>query len=170
MPLSKAEVEERAFDGNEPLFRRFSPKELNSRGEVVPSSLNSMSWSKELNGAPSVLRGAFADAGDALSSDCAGGRDVSSYLAFQIVVADLPTSLAAGGDASFDFFPVHQPLETCGAHSVVASCTAGDAKRMFCAPPKLVRNAFRVKLATRFRPSTQVDTSSESPIDHSVSS
>jgi hypothetical protein len=153
LPLRADEVDAGLqFESSELLYRRVSKNGVNSLGELLPSELNTFSFDKDLDSAPSVLRSAFSKPVDALALDCANGKDVSDWRVFWIAVADLPTPLAAPDGRSFEFYPVHRPLPQCGAHSVIASCTAGDTARTYKAPPRSVRNDLRTKLAVRLKP------------------
>jgi hypothetical protein len=152
LPLLESEVDiSIEFAPEEPLFRRVSANELTD-GEIDPSSLNSVSFNKEISGAPSVLRGKFASPSDVLHVDCAGGKDVSSHLVYFILVRDVPDIIHSDDGKSFAFYPLHLPVANCGAHSVIASCLAGDKARVYAKPSRPVRNALRAKLATRLQP------------------
>ena len=151
MPLKRSEVEPRAFTDGELLYRRVAFRDLNSEGELDPSSLNSMSFGDEIDGAPSVLRSAFAVAEDALAAGCANSKDVTQHVVYELAVVDLPAALSKGGSPRIRLLPMHHPLELCGAHSVIAACKAGDEHRIYVVPSKAVRNDLRVKLATKMK-------------------
>jgi hypothetical protein len=152
LPLTNREVDvQLAFEGTELLYRRASPGEINSAGELDPSQLESISFSKYVEGAPSVLRGAFAVAADAIAPECAGGKNVSDCSVFEIEVRELPVALKSGDGREFNFFPTHHPLADCGAHSVISCHLAGDADKRYVVPTRPVRNALRSKLATKMR-------------------
>lgn len=147
-PLTDSQVDKaQPFEASELLYRRVYPSEVNSVGELDPSSLSSISFSKDIKGSPSVLRSAFATPDDAIASECADGKDVSACSVFYIEVGRLPGPLAAGDGKNISFHPVHHPLPTCGAHSVIASYNSGDANREYVMPSRVVRNALRAKLA-----------------------
>ena len=152
MPLLESEVDISVeFRPEEPLYRRILASEL-TNGEIGPNSLNSVSFDKNVSGAPSVLRGAFARPIDALHSDCAGGKNVSNHLVFFILVRDLPSPIQTPEGNAFEFYPLHKPLPTCGAHSVIASCSAGDPARAYAKPSRPARNDLRAKLAVLLQP------------------
>ncbi len=91
MPRSDSEVDVNTpFAASELLFRRAFPSEINSKGELVPTQLESFSFSREVEGAPSFLRGAYAEPKDVVHQDCAGRSDVSSCSVFQLMVSELP--------------------------------------------------------------------------------
>lgn len=151
MPLLENEVDISVeFAPEEPLYRRALASELVD-GELVVSSLESVSFGKEVSGAPSVLRGRFAKPIDALHADCAGGKDVSRHLVYFILVRDLPDVIQTPEGNAFEFYPLHKPEPTCGAHSVIASCLAGDPTRVYAKPSRTVRNDLRAKLAVRLQ-------------------
>ena len=153
MPLRRDEVDtERPFEPAELLYRRVSPDGVNGNGEFLPSELNTISFNNEIDSAPSVLRSQFSEPKDVIATECADGNDVSSWRIFAVAVGDLPSSLVSGDSRSFDIFPVHRPLEFCGAHSVIASCPSSDPTRTYFPPPRSVKNALRAKLATLLRP------------------
>jgi hypothetical protein len=153
--LPETEVDPNSeFSPDELLYRRVCASELTG-GELVPSSLNSISFSNVLTGAPSVLRSRFCVPSDVLHPDCAGGRNLADWLIYFIAVDDLPTPLIAGDGREFSFFPKHMPEPRCGAHSVVACCLAGDEARVYVQPSRKVLNDLRAKLATRLLPITQ---------------
>jgi len=155
LPLRENEVDaSEPFTREELLYRRVSPSEV-AAGEVVPSSFNSVSFQKDLDGAPSVNRSRFSGPYDVIHTDCAGGRDVSSFLVYFIEVASLPGPLQSDTGQMFAFYPHHRPLPTCGAHSVIGSCLTGQPGE-YSRPPRPIRNAFRVQLAMRLLPISQV--------------
>lgn len=156
MPLNAADVTNRPFDVDELLYRRIQREELNSKGEVDPTRINGISFNTEVRSAPSVNRGAFSSPEDVINSLCADGKDVSSWLVFYIRVDQLPLGLVSGDGRSFDFIPVHHPLETCGAHSVVACTISSDLNRTYVKPSRAVINDFKVKFATSLQSIRQI--------------
>ncbi len=153
MPLRRDEVtKDLPFSNEELLYRRVGNNGVNSAGELLPSELNTLSFDREIDGAPSVLRGAYASPKDVLERECAEDKDVSSWLVYEIAVGSLPSPIVSDDGKSFDFFPVHRPLELCGAHSVIASCRSGDEHKAYLLPPRSVRNSLRAKMATLLRP------------------
>jgi len=155
LPLRADEVDPSVpFTESERLFRRVSPNGFNAARELLPSELNTFSFDKDIDSAPSVMRSLFCDWIDVLSFDCSQ-RDVSDWQVFYLNVQDLPSELPAGDGRGFTFFPVHRPLALCGAHSVISSAVLGDETRTYVAPPRPVRNALRTKLATILKPIEQ---------------
>jgi hypothetical protein len=153
MPLGIHEIDTTVpFTPPERLYRRISPLELDELGEITPDQFESISFKKEQESAPSVLRERFSVPADALHRDCADGKDFSSWRVFAITVGQLPTAVTSMDGRVFDFFPVHIPLQVCGAHSVISSCLASDTARKYICPPRNVRNDLRTKLAIGFRP------------------
>jgi hypothetical protein len=152
LPLLVSQVDTALpFDATELLFRRVNPSDVNSRGELTPSSLSSMSFNKDIVGCPSVLRSMFAMPHDAVHADCAGGHDQSSCYVFSIAVNALPGPIKTGDQRSISFHPVHHPLPSCGAHSVIASYLSDDLARKYLAPTRPVKNAFRTGLAINMK-------------------
>jgi hypothetical protein len=146
LPLRADQVSpEQPFDDGELLYRRISPDELNSKGEIDPSRIQVTGFTKDINSSPSVNRGAFSLPEDVLSMPCAG-KDVQSWTVFFLQVQALPKGLLAGDGRAFDFFPHHAPLEMCGAHSVIASCLAANPNQ-YAKPTRPVVNDFKVKFA-----------------------
>jgi hypothetical protein len=97
LPVPEVEADVRKpFSDDELLFRRALPIELNSRGELVPTQLESFSFSKKVEGAPSFLRGAYAVPRDAIHRACAADKDVSHCSVFQMFVSELPGPIATG--------------------------------------------------------------------------
>lgn len=165
MPLLEEEVDATAaFLPEELLYRRVSSSEL-TEGELDPSRLNSVSFSKDVEGAPSVLRGRFSTPSDAMHIDCCNGKDKSDCLVYYLAVADIPGPLESGDGKSFAFFPIQKPLARCGAHSVLASYYEGDPDRAYVSPSRKVRNNLRARLATTMLPITQTfDLATRKPI------
>jgi hypothetical protein len=151
LPIGESDVDALAeFTADELLYRRVAEAELTG-GEVDPSRLNSITFDKDVKGAPSVLRGLFAVPADVLHSDCAGGKDVSHYLVYSLRVDDLPAALKSDDGKCFSTYPLHQPERACGAHSVIASCLAEDQSRAYVKLPRSARNDLRTKLAVRMK-------------------
>lgn len=155
MPLKEIEVDVNIpFAADERLYRRVSPGGLNNAGEFLPSALNTFSFDKDLDSAPSVMRGAFCDWNDVLAFDCAD-QELVGWMVYYVTVGELPQSLTAADGRVFAFFPVHRPKPLCGAHSVIASYVALDETRKYVPPPRPVRNALRTILATTLKLATQ---------------
>lgn len=151
LPLKANEVDPKApFTPEELLYRRVERSELNSRGEVDPTRINAVSFRKDVESAPSVMRSKFSSPQDVLDVLCAE-RDVNGWLVFSIRVDELPTGLTTGDGRSFDFFPKHVPLENCGAHSVTASALSGDPSRTYAKPNPKVTAAFKARFATALK-------------------
>jgi hypothetical protein len=153
LPLRDSDVDStRAFAADELLYRRVLPSEELADGEIDPTRFNSLSFKKELDGAPSVLRSQFAIPEDALHSDCAGDKNVSQQKVYSIRVDELPGQIKAQDGKAYSVYPVHRPLPTCGAHSVIGSCMAEDLTKTYAVPSQTARNDLRVKLAAKMRP------------------
>ena len=159
LPLSKSDVTPNEdFSPEELLYRRVRSCDLVG-GELSPTSLNSLSFSAGIGGAPSVLRSRISEPSDALHPDCCGGRELSGYLVYSMQVQQIPGRIDSDGGDAYVFYPVHRPEPACGAHSVIASSLAGDAESKYAVPPRNVRNKLRSQLV---RVLTRTDIASES--------
>ena len=152
MPLRKNEVDTQIpFLPSELLYRRVRPTDLVD-GEIIPTSLNSISYGKEVKAAPSVLRGKYAKPEDALHKDCAEQKDVSDFLVYYLLVSDLPDEVRCDSGRLFSLFPFHLPEPTCGAHSVISCCIKGDISKTYVKPSSTaLKNDIRVKLAKKLQ-------------------
>ena len=152
MPLKASEVDcSFPFFGDELLYRRLEQRELNEKGEIDPTRINSVSFKADVESAPSVMRSRFSAPEDVLHVLCAG-RDTSGWLVYAIRVDELPQGLKAGDERSFDFLPKQVPLEDCGAHTVVACAESSDAAKKYIKPSTKVTNDFKVKFALGLKP------------------
>ena len=153
MPRLASEVDVSVpFSPSEFLYRRAFPFELNSKGELVPTQLESFSFSKEVEGAPSFLRGEYAKPRDVIHQDCAGKTDVSSCSVLRMMVSELPGLLLAGDGKRYSFWPVHKPLPKCGAHCVIGSHLFGDLGRTYVKPSAAVVSQLRVEICRGLKP------------------
>ncbi|WP_041597174.1 hypothetical protein [Granulicella tundricola] len=153
MPQSADQVDvDFPFASDELLYRRAFPGEINSMGELVPTQLNAFSFQKEVEGAPSFNRGKYSTAQDVIHQDCAGKADVSGCSVFQLEVANIPGPLKSGDGKNFSFYPVHKPMPSCGAHSVLASCLEGDSERTYAKPSYAVIKDLRAKICGVLKP------------------
>jgi hypothetical protein len=153
LPLRDSEVDStRAFAADELLYRRVLSSEELEEGEIDPTRFNSLSFKKELDGAPSVLRSQFSTPADALHPDCAGSKNVSQQKVYSIRVDELPGIVKSQDGKEYSVYPLHRPMPTCGAHSVIGSCLAEDLTRTYAVPSQTARNDLRVKLAAKMRP------------------
>jgi hypothetical protein len=148
LPVTAVEVDVRKpFSDDELLFRRALPLELNSRGELVPIQLESFSFSKDVEGAPSFLRGAYAVPPDVIHRACAADKDVSGCFVFQMFVSELPGPIVTGdGKRRYSFWPVPAPVELCGAHCVIGSHLHDEATRTYSKPSSAVVTELRVQI------------------------
>jgi hypothetical protein len=155
LPLKASEVDvDSPFTPDELLYRRIGPAELNSKGELDPTRIESISFRKNVESAPSVMRSRFSEPEDVLHILCAQ-RDTAGWIVYFVLVDRLPTAMLSGDGRSFDFFAKHVPLENCGAHSVVASALSNDPTRAYAKPSQGVINDFKTKFATALRPVPQ---------------
>jgi len=156
LPLNASQVDtNRPFSTDELLYRRVGPTELNSLGELLPTTIAGIQFTSDVQHSPSVMRSDFSEPSDVLHVLCAK-RDVAGWSVYFIRVDKLPSELVSGDNKRFCFFPVHMPEETCGAHSVVACCLLEDPNRVYRKPSGKVEYDFKVKLALALRPIGQV--------------
>jgi hypothetical protein len=129
LPLKATEVDpEASFSEDELLYRRLERNELNGKGEVDPTRINFISFNRNVESAPSVMRSRFSQPEDVLHILCAE-RDTAGWLVYFVRVDDLPKNLQSGDGRCFDFLPKHVPLIDCGAHSVIACAASGDPNK-----------------------------------------
>ncbi len=152
MPLLDYQVDKsEPFADTELLYRRVSPEEVLPNGELDASRFEIRQYGKDVKGSPSVIRSKFAPPEDVLHPDCAGGKTYHGYLIFRIPVSALPQDITAEDGKVFAAYPAHLPEPKCGAHSVVATCIAGDAQLKYAKPSRTAINDLRVKLARDFQ-------------------
>jgi hypothetical protein len=152
LPLLDYEVDKsEPFVDAELLYRRVSPEEVLLNGELDASRFKIKQYSKDAGGSPSVIRSKFAPPEDVLHPDCAGGKTYHGYFIFRIPVSALPQDITAEDGKLFSAYPAHLPEPKCGAHSVIATCVAGDAERKYAKPSRTAINDLRVKLARDFQ-------------------
>jgi len=132
------------FDGDEKLFRRVPAECVGPENELEPSCVQ-VSFGKTLKSAPSVIRERYGTMRDALHLLCAGEKDVSRFIVFYLKVRDLPKGCLSGTGEKFDFYPNHDPLETCYAHSVIACQKADSPIGSYREPTRPVKNEFKAK-------------------------
>jgi hypothetical protein len=150
LPRTASEVDsELPFSPDELLYRRVGPEDINSMGEVRPSSITD--FTANVRSSPSVLRSHFCEPGDVLHFLCAE-KDTAGWLVYFVRVDCLPAPLISGDNRTFQFFPLPMPLPNCGAHSVIASCDANDTSRAYSKPSGRVGKNFKVKLAVSLKP------------------
>jgi hypothetical protein len=133
------------FLPEERLFRRFRSGDV-VEGEILPSSLR-------FNEPPSFCRERYAKPEDTIHPNCAGSRDVSGFGVFALKVLTVRIEIKDRADKSYLFLPVHKPLANCYAHSQVHCATSTDglppaSEPDHVEPPKEIRDAFRVQLAS----------------------
>jgi hypothetical protein len=165
LPLTASEVDTtRPFSPEELLYRRVGPDELNSMGEVLPTKICGVSFKPDVKSSPSVMRSDFCEPVDVLHVLCAT-KEVLGWMVYFIRVDDVPGEIQAPDKTKLCFFPMHIPEETCGAHSVIACCLFGDAKKAYKKPTARVAYDFKVKFALGLKPIGQIyDIESREPL------
>ena len=139
------------FHSSERLFRRVPADCIVGNGEIEPSCID-CSFGRTVDGAPSVIRSKYAAARDALHPNCADGKDVSSLLIYYLEAGELPKDCLDGTGNAYEFYPYHDPLEHCYAHSVIACRRAGNPEELYRQPTRPVKNDFRAKFAAALKP------------------
>lgn len=143
------------FDADEKLFRRVPANAFKADGSVDPALIKSTCHFDEndVQKTPSIVRegpdGEYASWRDALHEDCADGRSTAGNVVRYCQVGSLLKNEQGQNGASYDFIPIHDPLATCYAHTLIRSILTGDSDRKYAHPPKDVRNAFRVRFAQK---------------------
>lgn len=143
------------FGESERLYKRVPREHLSPEGEIEPSLIQ-CSFNKDVKSAPSVLRGRYATARDALRPGCADGKDVSSQAVFYLKVSALPKQIISGDHRTYNFYPFHDPEESCYAHTVISCRNAESTERVYVRPTNAVRNAFKAKLVSSLRPAAML--------------
>jgi hypothetical protein len=95
------------------------------------------------------VRSKYGTPSDALHRDCAGGKDVSDHLVFYLIVDELPQGIESGAQELYDFYPFHDPEDTCFAHSVIA-CRKQGSPEAYDAPTHSVRNKLKAQFVSAF--------------------
>lgn len=140
---------DQVFDPAERLYRRVPPECLSPLGEVVPS-LIACSFGDTIKKSPSVVRSKYGTAEDVLHADCADGKDVCRQLVFFLIVEELPRGVVSGNRELFDFYPFHDPEDSCYAHSVIACKKKSNAAGSYDQPTTGVRNKLKAKFVSAF--------------------
>lgn len=141
------------FSVDEKLFRRVPVDAFKPDGSVDPASIKATgSFDKnDVQKTPSVVRegpnGSYACWEDALHEDCADGKSTDGNEVRYCLVGDLLKSEQGRNGSTYDFVPIHNPLVTCYAHSLIRSILNGDNAQTYSYPPKDVRTAFRIRFA-----------------------
>lgn len=140
---------DQTFDSAEMLYRRVPPECLSPLGEVVPSQIR-CSFGNTIKKSPSTVRSKYASLDDVLHPHCAGGRDVSGDYVFFLTVAELPTSVESGNRELYDFYPFHDPEDSCFAHALIA-CKKQNSSGNYDEPTAGVRNALKAQFVSGFK-------------------
>jgi hypothetical protein len=149
-PQRRGEREpDQVFDADEKLYRRVPQSCLSPQGEVVASYIR-CSFEREAKKSPSVIRSKYGSATDVLHRDCADDKDVSDNLVFYLVVGKLPGQVESGVKELYDFYPLHDPLDTCFAHTVIACRKHGGPEDAYDKPSRHVCNALKAQFVAAF--------------------
>ena len=149
-PLRRGELPvDQVFDASERLYRRVPETALSPLGEVVPSQI-CCSFGDTIRKAPSLVRSKYGTFEDVLHPDCADGKDVSRHLVFFLEVSELPRNIESGKRELFDFYPFHDPDDTCYAHSVIACKKQSNTTGDFDEPTAGVRNKLKALFVSAF--------------------
>jgi len=127
------------FNLDEELFRRYLKAHFHD-GELDPSAIR-------FDEPPSVVRGKYSEAKDALSQGCAGNKDVSGFGVLVAKNSEVSQEHTSSSGDHYVFEVVHSPLAACYAHSEIRCFRKIDDAKVHVEPPKDVRRRFRVNLA-----------------------
>lgn len=141
---------DQTFDPAEMFYRRLPPECLSPLGEVVPSQIR-CSFGKIIKKSPSVVRSKYASVEDVLHPDCAGGADVSSHYIFFITTAELPINVDSGNKELYDFYPFHDPEDSCFAHTLIACKKTQSPAGSYDEPTPAVRNVLKAQFVSAFK-------------------
>jgi len=133
-----------SFAETEKLYRRIPSECVGPQDELEPSCIQ-CSYGKVIKKAPSVIREKYGTAKDALNPLCADGKDVSSFIVFYLLVRNLPKGSLSGENVPYDFYPHHDPEESCYAHTVIACKKADGPSGSYNEPTRPVKNDFKAK-------------------------
>jgi hypothetical protein len=141
---------DQVFDAEEKLYRRVPPDCLSPLGELLPSQIG-CSFGDTIGKSPSFVRSKYGSIDDTLHADCAGGNDVSRHLVFFIPVSELPTNVESGNKELYDFYPFHDPEDTCYAHTVIACKKKQNSSGNYDKPTDGVRNRLKTQFVSAFK-------------------
>jgi hypothetical protein len=137
------------FENSEKLFRRFAPSDFTdgrlgidriSASIRFPTSREVKEDPQNAKKSPSWIRSRYGTAADAIDIKCAKTA-VPNHGVISVQVGGIPNEIAAGDRDSFDFYPLHDPLEECYAHTLVCPRRTGQTE--YEEPPKQVKNKLR---------------------------
>jgi hypothetical protein len=130
--------EDQVFTEGELLYRRYRAEHFQNR-QLLPSAFRfpRQSFNREKYSTPE----------DVLHSDCCDGKKLEDgWGVLECSSTNLPTPIDGQPGKTFQFEPIHKPLECCYAHTEVC-CKAGGG--FVDEPSRTVKEIFRVKLAQR---------------------
>ena len=149
MPQRKdSRPEDPVFAGNEQLFRRFNSGHYVG-GMLMPAAL---SFPRQ-----SFVRSKYAVPTDVLDPACANGRDYAAWGILAIAVEDIPSEVRAENCPSFEFWPKHEPIEECYAHTELWCNRTGQNHGVYKEPPTTIKTSFRALMSQRLRVVKQSD-------------
>lgn len=94
------------------------------------------------------MRSKYGNVSDVLHKDCAG-KDVSDNLVFYVIAGELPRKVESGDGDLYDFYPFHEPEDSCYAHSVIA-CKKRGSTSDYDKPTQGVRNKLKAHFVSAF--------------------
>jgi len=134
-----SDPEDPDFTEGELLFRRYLADHFQNQ-QLLPSAFQfpRQSFNREKYSRPE----------DVLHPDCCGGKQLKNgWGVLECSSTNLPTPVVGQDGQTFQFEPVHKPLDCCYAHTEVW-CRASEGGLVDAPSPK-VKETFRVKLAQR---------------------
>jgi hypothetical protein len=130
--------EDQMFTDGELLYRRYRMEHFQNQ-QLLPSAFK---FPRQ-----SFNRQKYSTPQDVLHADCCEGKRLpDGWGVLECSATDLPMPISGYDGRTFQFQPVHTPLECCYAHTEVC-CKVGD--ELVDNPSPKVKEIFRVRLAQR---------------------
>jgi len=133
-----SDPEDQVFAEGELLYRRYRAEHFQNQ-QLLPSAFRfpRQSFNREKFSAPENV----------LHIDCCDGKTLQDgWGVLECSSTNLPTPIDSQDGRTFQFEPVHRPLECCYAHTEVCCTARGEFVEE---PSPKVRELFRVRLAQR---------------------
>jgi|ERR1035438_7485957 hypothetical protein len=140
--------EDQVFTEGELLYRRYKVEHFQNQ-QLLPSAFKfpRQSFNREKYSQPE----------DVLHRDCCNGKKLhDGWGVLECSSSNLPTPVVGQDGKTFQFEPVHEPLECCYAHTEIW-CKATGGEQVDEPSPK-VRETFRVRLAQKMTVRIQAST------------
>ena len=132
----RGDPEDQVFAEGELLYRRYMVEHYQNH-QLLPAAFPFPR--------PSFNREKYSAPEDVLHPDCCEGKKLKDgWGVIECSSTNLPTPVVGQDGKTFQFEPVHRPLECCYAHTEVWCRTGGE---FVDEPSRKVRETFRVRLA-----------------------